>query len=87
MDEELAPGPSPQTGGQCLNVWVEIIGVPPGVGARPVTLNIFISDTDSRIKCTLRKFLDDIKLCGVANTPEGQVAIQRDLDKLSNRPR
>lgn len=61
--------------------------VPQGSELAPVPLNTFISDTDSRIKCTLRKFLDDIKLCGVANTPEGQVAIQRDLDKLSNRPR
>jgi len=71
MDEELAPGPSPQTGGQCLNVWVEIIGVPPGVGARPVTLNIFISDTDSRVGCTLSKFADDTTPWGTVDTPEG----------------
>ena len=60
---------------------------PSGSELAPVPLNTFISDVDSRIKCTLRKFLDDTKLCGVVNTPEGQVAIQRDLDKLSNRPR
>lgn len=44
--------------------------------------NIFVSDTDSGIKCTLNKFAGDIKLCGAAGMPEGQGAIQKDLDKL-----
>lgn len=44
--------------------------------------NIFVNGINSRIECSIRKFSDNTKLSGTVDLPEGQDAIQGDLDKL-----
>jgi len=47
----------------------------------PVLFNIFISDVDGEIECSLNRFADVTKLSGTIHLLEGRDAIQRDLDR------
>ncbi|GAB0183633.1 cAMP-dependent protein kinase inhibitor alpha [Grus japonensis] len=50
----------------------------------PALFNIFVSNMDSGIECTLSKFANNTELCGVFDTLEGRDAIQRDLDRIES---
>ncbi|KAJ7412489.1 rna-directed dna polymerase from mobile element jockey-like [Willisornis vidua] len=55
-------------------------GVPEGSVFGPLPFNIFTSDTDIEIKCTLSTFANDMSRA--ADTAEERDAISADLDKV-----
>ena len=57
-------------------------GVPHGLVLGQVLFIFFVGDMNSGTKCTLSKFSDNTKLCGVVDKLEGRDVIQRDLDRL-----
>ncbi|GAB0179151.1 hypothetical protein GRJ2_000380400 [Grus japonensis] len=53
-----------------------------GVPQVPQMFNIFVSDMNSGIECTLSKIANDTKLSGVVDTLEERDAVHKDLDRL-----
>lgn len=46
-----------------------------------ILYNVFLTDLDDGIQCTHSKCVDDTKLGGVADRPDGSAALQRDLTR------
>ncbi|PKU49490.1 rna-directed dna polymerase from mobile element jockey-like [Limosa lapponica baueri] len=59
-----------------MSKWKLVIrDIPQGSVPGPVLFNIFISNMDSGIECTLTKFADNTKICSAVDMLEGRDAI------------
>ncbi|GAB0205751.1 triadin [Grus japonensis] len=82
VDKELT-GRSHSKVNSLMSKWRSVMsGILQGSILGLVLFNVFVSDMDGGIECTLSKFADNTKLCGVINTLEGRDAIQRDTERL-----
>ena len=82
MDKELTAGLSLEWWSMAQRLDEATSGVPQQPALELILFNISISDNNSGVKCTPRKFADNTKLWGAIDVPEGWDAIQRDLDRL-----
>ncbi|PKU41832.1 rna-directed dna polymerase from mobile element jockey- hypothetical protein [Limosa lapponica baueri] len=68
-----------------MSKWKSVMsGVPRRSVLGLVLFNIFVSDMDGGIECTLSKFANNTKLCSAFNTLESRDAIQRELNRLES---
>lgn len=66
---------------QQLKVQLEVSSAPQGSILRTTLFKVFVNSQDSGTKRTFSVFTGDIKLRGMADTPEGCTAVQKSFSK------